>query len=614
MEGSPEGEEVELVADDGSGIMVSFMSAIESAADAEEQRQRIKREWTSGPDRIAPEYSEDVGDNLSEASMPTEIRSEMLKEAAARAVKMLVSPEEHKAQENQLKHLRNESQVDTCTPICPEQGQSRVMSQLQQRMIKPTRQMADLLEAICVRGKWTRRKNACGALKVMTTKKNNRVQMAWTHGVLSAINTVLSESGTEFFTMSEKLAYKEARSRTVAALLNLCLPLDNRIVIMHSPNLISSLTKVILDDRADSRQGVCACLAHLAKTPENRVPMLQVPDLVHTLTGVISVTADFDKSVCGDGSSESSADELEERAAAGGVPPSPLGTRTNTFESDYTGSLSPSVEIQIVPEKEMDKSSCSQQCLLEHLDPYDKTGNHFLNGARVNTFATLLHLAKNKENAYYLGRDVALVSTLVEVSNKFNSPSHSRCVTILAHLTRLPENTQRMVFRVKNLVPTLVRACVSRDDECRKYACFSLQNLSYDKTCRSELALIPNLLKALCTCCMRSGKPDEQLAAVATLRNLSDEPANLIQMSNTPDCFATLMLMAHRNDDSFDEMMQYIACDTLTHLSHWLMKISTSGIMIADSAEVMTENNQQQQKNLKFLTPSHQICDWEKWQ
>ena len=73
-----------------------------------------------------------------------------------------------------------------------------------------------------------------------------------------------------------------------------------------------------------------------------------------------------------------------------------------------------------------------------------------------------------------------------------------------------------------------------------------------------------------------SGNEEEKLAAVSTLKNLADEPTNLIPMTNTPDCFATLMQVAHGQDGNTTEMMQFLACDALATLSHWLRKIAST--------------------------------------
>ena len=164
-----------------------------------------------------------------------------------------------------------------------------------------------------------------------------------------------------------------------------------------------------------------------------------------------------------------------------------------------------------------------------------------------------------------------------------------------------------ILYQLKNFVPAIVRASFSQNDETRKYACFALQNLSQDKPCRQELAVTPNLLTALCVRVRQAADPEERLAALHGLKNLTDEPANLIPMTNTPECFATLMQIAHASDDSVSEMMQYLGCDALATLSHWYRSIATSGQRI--------DYQQKGQKPPKDLfVPSLKIITYQQWQ
>ena len=157
------------------------------------------------------------------------------------------------------------------------------------------------------------------------------------------------------------------------------------------------------------------------------------------------------------------------------------------------------------------------------------------------------------------------------------------------------------------MVPALVEATYSDDGECRKYACFGIQNLAQDKPCRQELAITPDLLTALCIRARQATDPEERLAAIHALKNLTDEPANLIPMTNTPECFATLMQIAHASDESVTEMMQYLGCDALATLSHWFRSIATSGQRI-DSLK----RHQQPSKDL--FVPTLKILTYEQWQ
>ena len=125
------------------------------------------------------------------------------------------------------------------------------------------------------------------------------------------------------------------------------------------------------------------------------------------------------------------------------------------------------------------------------------------------------------------------------------SSSHVRAATIIAHLTRNASNTKRLASHTPRLVTAMVRlAGDSPSSEGRAQSCRSLQNLTADVACRQELANEPDLIENLCLRA-RQGSGEERRSAVGALKNLTDEPANMIPMTNAHDCFATLMQIAH---------------------------------------------------------------------
>ncbi len=201
-----------------------------------------------------------------------------------------------------------------------------------------------------------------------------------------------------------------------------------------------------------------------------------------------------------------------------------------------------------------------------------------------------------------------MVDTLVEISKLHESPSHEHAVRLLAHMTRHRGNSKHIVFKMRKIVPVLVKASFSQNDETRRYACFALQNLSQDKPCRQELAITGDLLTALCVRVRQASDPVERLSAIHALKNLTDEPANLIPMTNTSECLATLMQIAHAQDDSVTEMMQYLGCDALATLSHWFRSIATSG----QSIELNKKGRQPVSREL--FVPSLKVVPYQQWQ
>eukprot|EP01082_Thalassiosira_pseudonana_P004820 g4221.t1 g4221 contig15:589733-591122(+) len=110
-----------------------------------------------------------------------------------------------------------------------EIDQNNVLNALKGRMIAPSQQFSDLLSQIhrtsdnkvINRAYATRRKNACGALKILSAKEENRLKICWTKGVLQAISSVLADVKVESMDELASSANVEARNRVVSTLLNL---------------------------------------------------------------------------------------------------------------------------------------------------------------------------------------------------------------------------------------------------------------------------------------------------------------------------------------------------------------------------------------------------------
>jgi len=378
--------------------------------------------------------------------------------------------------------------------------------------------------------------------------------------------------------------YFEARKRAVSALVNLAIPQDNKLPIFHCPRLVASLILVINQDDEEARRGCCAVLAHLSKSRENRLIMAQVPGLLDAVSGVIKPRENHSRF-----NTSLSCDSDDERQDIFDQLSKDNFDEENTHED----------------ETEEDPAEASAR--------YDEDPNEFLHGSRQNIFALLSHLLKEKDNAFILARHSYLIDTLVAITRLQESSSQDFGLKLLAYLSRHRSNSKILVFKMKEVVPAVVFATHSENAESRKYACFTLQNFSQDKPCRQQLASINNLLLAVCCRIRGSKNQEEKLAALYTLKNLTDEPANLIPMTNTPECFATLMQVAHASDESVTEMMQYLGCDALATLSHWFRSIATSGQRIG----TMNQGNENKNKNAKkdeLFVPTLQVLNWEPWQ
>jgi hypothetical protein len=235
-------------------------------------------------------------------------------------------------------------------------------------------------------------------------------------------------------------------------------------------------------------------------------------------------------------------------------------------------------------------------------------------GSRLCALKMLLHLSKNKDVSVSLARTECIPNALVNIANKMELAANILCVATLTNLTRHPENADHLVYHVKGLVPTLLDHIVNGgtvvrgenaeadNHECAKCALYALQNLSCSNNCRQELANTPNLLGALTKAAFKTQHRDQQLSALHTLKNLSDDPFNLVTMTNTPGCTATLLALAN---DGNNVMAQYLACDTLATLSHWLLTLSSAktrrGKVVGEDAD-----NEVARRTFQTLT-------WDQW-
>lgn len=289
---------------------------------------------------------------------------------------------------------------------------------MKKAMIDPSKTLADLLTAIASppEGKemdqayMVRRKNACGALKVLTAKEANRRTIGWTVGVFPALASVLHDGGegeleeafpderirTEFF---------EARNRAVSALLNLCLLKENRIPIFHCPGLLHGLAKTIMQDTTEARQGCTAVLGFLAKTPENRLLLVKVPGILDALNNAIKPWSPegFEDSperkqkkfvwdsTSGSYSMTSSPTRNTSTDKNTDVDTATDGSRTNDDDDDAS---------DLTPQMTASPTSLSLASKRSFL--YDNDPNKFIHGTRQNVFATLLHAVKERDNAVSL--------------------------------------------------------------------------------------------------------------------------------------------------------------------------------------------------------------------
>jgi hypothetical protein len=103
-----------------------------------------------------------------------------------------------------------------------------------------------------------------------------------------------------------------------------------------------------------------------------------------------------------------------------------------------------------------------------------------------------------------------------------------------------------------------------------------------DKSCRAPTAYTPRMIASLNEKC-NSESNEEVLAAVASLQNLTDEPANLIHFIIVKNCIGTIISItrsdeARRLDGIETDLMQFMAKSTLATISFWFRVDCREGV------------------------------------
>lgn len=408
-----------------------------------------------------------------------------------------------------------------------ESRQSRIQKKLMSNLRDPDPSLSDLLSVLTdfEQSSHLRRVNACGAIKTLTLHKANQIPLARTKGVVPSLTSVLCAVN----------ATEEERTRCINALMHLCVPEENWKLMYLFPQTPEALARNMADKYPQIRYAACLATSFLAK--KNRREVIRNRLLMYAMARVLEV--------------------------------------------DKNGAL-------------------------DRMSGQDKK---VFVGARLCVLKMLLHLSKNRDVSDTLARTECIIGSLVTVANSMEVAANILCIATLTNLTRHPGNAYFLVYKT-GLVATMVDHIESTstnpfDDhaECAKCALYALQNLSCTGNCRQELANTPDLLSNVTKAAFRHDCPEQQLSALHTLKNLSDDPFNLVTMTNTPGCTATLLALANNDascspsnprsptdrssprsskggdickDESTLAMAQYLACDTLATLSHWLLTLSAT--------------------------------------
>lgn len=117
------------------------------------------------------------------------------------------------------------------------------------------------------------------------------------------------------------------------------------------------------------------------------------------------------------------------------------------------------------------------------------------------------------------------------------------------------------------------------------------------------MIVIPSLCDRI-----RDGEDEEErLSALQSIKSLSEEPSNIVVMSNTPDCMQTLIMIADGTDKTVSEMMRYVASDTLANFASHCRLIATAG------KKADLESRGEKNPKVDLFVPSFNVTTWEQW-
>jgi len=426
---------------------------------------------------------------------------------------------------------------------------------------KPKKDLKELLEAT-IGMSIQRRSNACGALKVLSTQEKNQLTLLRTHGFMDAVVYAIGDN----YSTEDAEAGVFAKTRAVNVVLNISKKKSNRYHILMHPGLGDSLVKVMTEDKRDTRELACATLATLAKSQPCREPMSKVENLVDVLAIIMK-----------------------------GDEPSSFHNVRKIFSDDPKIDYSGDDEMtRVISESFSEASSASSHSSCTQ--DTNKGDPEMRTRTRMNACAALLHLSKECTISQALCASNTLLYCLVACCGEVHNPIHTKCLEILANLTRFPQNNRILVDYPGVIDTLLLNGSSDVNDTDRLWATRNFQNLASDPSAKSKLAT-PAVLELLGISMMRSIY-GEQLAAASAVLNIATEPGTVVPLTNTKNVVATLVHVAH-SPTSIAEV-RTIACDTLATLGLWLQTLAGAGTV---------------PQGVKYTPlPTYITSGWERWE
>ena len=127
------------------------------------------------------------------------------------------------------------------------------------------------------------RSNACGTMKILSSKKNNQWSLARTSGLLDALIFAAKEK----FDLETNLSL-DIRARVMATISNLSSFGKNRAMLYNHPGILPLLIATLKQDYQESRASACSALAYLVKADEIKLMFVGEEKVLTILSWILS--------------------------------------------------------------------------------------------------------------------------------------------------------------------------------------------------------------------------------------------------------------------------------------------------------------------------------------
>ena len=181
-----------------------------------------------------------------------------------------------------------------------------------------------------------------------------------------------------------------------------------------------------------------------------------------------------------------------------------------------------------------------------------------------------------------LCQNASLVKALTKIEEN-NKSLNVKGIMILAHLTRHPSNCNLLVEHISSVLDTFIYGINSKYGDCRKFAFYALQNLSFDSMHCRILSNSKYLLSTLCKLITENKDKEEQLEIIIILKNLAQNGSCIIAFCNTG--FIPILVKIIEETQEMENVclkskkIQYFASDILATLSDHLQKVALLSLM-----------------------------------